>query len=65
MDGNGRWATQRGLPRLEGHRRGMQALRDTVKAAGEFGLDYLTVYSFSSENWTRPASRGAGPHGAA
>jgi undecaprenyl diphosphate synthase len=55
MDGNGRWAAQRGLPRLEGHRRGVQALRNAVKAAIEFGLDYLTVYSFSSENWNRPA----------
>jgi undecaprenyl diphosphate synthase len=54
MDGNGRWAAQRGLPRLEGHRRGVEALRATVRAAIELGLDYLTVYSFSSENWTRP-----------
>jgi undecaprenyl diphosphate synthase len=54
MDGNGRWAAQRGLPRIEGHRRGVEALRATVRAAIDFGLDYLTVYSFSSENWSRP-----------
>lgn len=54
MDGNGRWASQRGLPRIEGHRRGVEALRATVRAAIDFGLDYLTVYSFSSENWSRP-----------
>ena len=55
MDGNGRWAAARGLPRLEGHRRGVEALRRTVRAAGELGIRYLTVYSFSSENWRRPA----------
>lgn len=54
MDGNGRWAEARGLPRFEGHRRGVEALRNTVRAAIEFGVDYLTVYSFSVENWTRP-----------
>lgn len=54
MDGNGRWAAQRGLPRFEGHRRGVEALRRTVRAAIEIGVRYLTVYSFSSENWTRP-----------
>jgi undecaprenyl diphosphate synthase len=54
MDGNGRWAAQRGLPRIEGHRRGVEALRATVRAAIDFKLDYLTVYSFSSENWSRP-----------
>jgi undecaprenyl diphosphate synthase len=54
MDGNGRWATRRGLPRLEGHRRGVEALRRTVRAAGELGISYLTVYAFSSENWSRP-----------
>jgi undecaprenyl diphosphate synthase len=54
MDGNGRWAASRGLPRIEGHRRGLEALRETVRAAIEFGLDYLTVYSFSAENWNRP-----------
>lgn len=54
MDGNGRWAAQRGLPRFEGHRRGVEALRRTVRAAADFGVRYLTVYSFSSENWSRP-----------
>lgn len=55
MDGNGRWAAARGLPRREGHRRGVEALRNIVKAAGELGIRYLTIYSFSSENWSRPA----------
>ena len=55
MDGNGRWASARGLPRLEGHRRGVEALRRTVRNAIDLGIDYLTVYSFSSENWRRPA----------
>jgi undecaprenyl diphosphate synthase len=54
MDGNGRWAASRGLPRIEGHRRGLEALRETVRTAIDFGLDYLTVYSFSMENWNRP-----------
>ena len=54
MDGNGRWAASRGLPRIEGHRRGLEALRSAVRAAIEFSLEYLTVYSFSVENWTRP-----------
>jgi undecaprenyl diphosphate synthase len=54
MDGNGRWAAARGLLRLEGHRRGVEALRRAVRAAGELGVSYLTVYSFSSENWRRP-----------
>jgi undecaprenyl diphosphate synthase len=54
MDGNGRWAAKRGLPRIEGHRRGLESLRATVRAATEFGLCYLTVYSFSIENWRRP-----------
>jgi len=56
MDGNGRWAAQRGLPRSEGHRRGVEALRRTVRAAGEMGIGVLTIFSFSSENWSRPAS---------
>jgi undecaprenyl diphosphate synthase len=56
MDGNGRWAAARGLPRVEGHRRGVEALRRTVRAAGEIGIRYLTIFSFSSENWSRPAS---------
>jgi undecaprenyl diphosphate synthase len=54
MDGNGRWAAARGLPRFEGHRRGVEALRRTVRAAIDLGIGYLTVYSFSSENWRRP-----------
>jgi undecaprenyl diphosphate synthase len=54
MDGNGRWATARGLPRSEGHRRGVEALRRTVRAAGELGIRYLTIFSFSAENWSRP-----------
>jgi undecaprenyl diphosphate synthase len=56
MDGNGRWAAARGLPRTEGHRRGVEALRKTVRAAGELGIEILTIFSFSSENWLRPAS---------
>ncbi len=56
MDGNGRWAAARGLPRAEGHRRGVEALRSTVRAAGELGIRYLTIFSFSSENWLRPKS---------
>ena len=54
MDGNGRWATQRGLPRLEGHRRGVEALRRAVRTAIDLNIGYLTVYSFSAENWARP-----------
>jgi len=56
MDGNGRWAEQRGLPRSVGHRMGVEAVRRTVRAAIELGVQYLTIYSFSSENWSRPAS---------
>ena len=54
MDGNGRWATQRGLPRTEGHAAGEEALFDTVDGALELGLSWLTVYAFSTENWRRP-----------
>ncbi|MGE6698007.1 isoprenyl transferase [Hyphomonas sp. NPDC076900] len=54
MDGNGRWATARHLPRSAGHERGVEALRRTVDAAGELGIKYLTVFSFSTENWRRP-----------
>ena len=54
MDGNGRWASQRGLPQFEGHRRGVEALRRAVRAAIELRIEYLTVYSFSVENWSRP-----------
>src|SRR5260221_14348345 len=56
MDGNGRWAAARGLPRAEGHRRGVEALRRVVRAAHELGVLYLTIFSFSSENWSRPAT---------
>jgi len=54
MDGNGRWAHARGLPRSAGHRKGVEALRAAVRAAGEMGIGYLTIFSFSSENWSRP-----------
>ena len=54
MDGNGRWAKQRGLPRTEGHIRGQDALRTTLRAAARRGIKYLTVYTFSTENWSRP-----------
>ena len=56
MDGNGRWANGRGLPRAVGHERGVEALRRTVEAAQDIGLKTLTVYSFSTENWRRPVS---------
>jgi undecaprenyl diphosphate synthase len=56
MDGNGRWAAARGLPRVEGHRRGVEALRKTVRAANDLGISILTIFSFSSENWSRPPS---------
>ncbi len=56
MDGNGRWAAARGLPRGEGHRRGVEALRRTIRAAGELGIKFITIFSFSSENWSRPAN---------
>lgn len=55
MDGNGRWANERGLPRVVGHRKGVEAVRRAVQAAVELKLAYLTIYSFSSENWSRPA----------
>lgn len=54
MDGNGRWAQMRGLPRQEGHRRGLEALRRTVRNASDLGISVLTLYSFSTENWRRP-----------
>ena len=54
MDGNGRWAQSRGLPRAVGHRMGVEAVRRTVRAGIELGVEYLTLYSFSSENWSRP-----------
>src|SRR5579864_7146360 len=54
MDGNGRWATARGLPRIAGHRAGADAVRRTVEAARELGIGALTLYAFSSDNWKRP-----------
>ncbi|MBB6179390.1 isoprenyl transferase [Pseudorhizobium flavum] len=54
MDGNGRWAKQRGLPRTIGHNKGVEAVRQAVRAAGECGVKYLTLFAFSSENWSRP-----------
>ena len=54
MDGNGRWAKARGLPRTAGHKKGVDAVRRTVEAAGDLGVGYLTIFSFSSENWRRP-----------
>jgi undecaprenyl diphosphate synthase len=60
MDGNGRWAKARGLPRAAGHNRGVETLRHTISAAIELGITYLTVYAFSSENWGRPPTEIAG-----
>src|SRR5919198_6263006 len=54
MDGNGRWATQRGYPRVAGHREGVKTARTIVKAADAVGVRYLTLYAFSTENWSRP-----------
>lgn len=54
MDGNGRWAKERKLPRVEGHRRGVESVRAIVRACGELGIKYLTLYAFSVENWNRP-----------
>ncbi len=54
MDGNGRWATQRGFPRVAGHSEGVKSVRSVVRAAGELGIEFLTLYAFSSENWNRP-----------
>lgn len=56
MDGNGRWAKARGLPRVAGHKAGVDALREIVRAAGDSGLEFLTLFAFSSENWSRPHS---------
>ncbi len=60
MDGNGRWATERGLPVLEGHRRGAKTMKQTVKDAAALGITELTVYAFSTENWSRPQDEVAG-----
>jgi undecaprenyl diphosphate synthase len=54
MDGNGRWAERRGMSRIEGHREGLEAVRDVVRAAGDLGIEVLTLYAFSLENWNRP-----------
>ncbi|MEM9331332.1 MAG: isoprenyl transferase [Pseudomonadota bacterium] len=54
MDGNGRWAQRRGLPRTAGHRQGVETVREAVRTASDLGIEYLTLYSFSSENWNRP-----------
>ncbi len=54
MDGNGRWAKKRGLPRIAGHKEGVESVRDTVEACGQLGVQYLTLYAFSTENWKRP-----------
>lgn len=56
MDGNGRWAKRRGFPRIFGHRAGITAVREIVRACGELGVEGLTLFSFSTENWLRPAS---------
>ncbi|MES2660493.1 MAG: isoprenyl transferase [Verrucomicrobiota bacterium] len=56
MDGNGRWAKERGLPRLEGHRAGAESVREVMEACIELRVEYLTLYAFSSENWSRPAT---------
>ena len=56
MDGNGRWAKGRGRPRIEGHRRGMETVREVVKGSIALGVEYLTLYGFSIENWKRPAA---------
>ena len=60
MDGNGRWAKKRGMPRLFGHNAGMESLRSVIKACVSFGVKYLTVYAFSTENWGRPQDEVAG-----
>jgi undecaprenyl diphosphate synthase len=60
MDGNGRWAQQRGQPRLDGHRAGAESVRDITRASRELGLQALTLYAFSSQNWARPAAEVAG-----
>ncbi len=56
MDGNGRWASRRGLPRIEGHRRGAESVRAVIKAAADMGVKHLTLFGFSSENWKRPSA---------
>src|ERR1700677_2674789 len=56
MDGNGRWAKERGLPRIKGHEQGAESVRAVTEACVELGVEYLTVYAFSTENWKRPAA---------
>ena len=56
MDGNGRWATQRGMERHEGHIAGAKAVTEVIRAAGNIGVEYVTLYAFSTENWGRPAA---------
>src|SRR4051795_8022472 len=56
MDGNGRWAKARGLPRTAGHRKGVEAVRRTIEAGKELGIRYITIFGFSSENWRRPVT---------
>ena len=60
MDGNGRWAQQRGLPRLHGHRVGKESVRAVVETSRELGISYLSLYAFSTENWSRPPGSDAG-----
>ena len=60
MDGNGRWATQRGLPRLSGHRAGVERIRTILQYLGEYGVQYVTLYAFSTENWSRPSEEVSG-----
>src|SRR4029079_928065 len=60
MDGNGRWAERRGLPRLDGHRIGADSVRDVTRAARELGIEALTLYAFSSQNWQRPVDEVGG-----
>ena len=60
MDGNGRWANQRGQARVQGHKAGMESLREIVRACSDMGVPYLTVYAFSTENWKRPADEVSG-----
>src|SRR5688572_1716889 len=60
MDGNGHWAEERRLPRLAGHREGAESVRDVVRAARQIGLEAITLYAFSSQNWARPAEEVAG-----
>ena len=62
MDGNGRWAKERSLPRIEGHRAGAESARVIIRSAGEVGIKYLTLYAFSVENWNRPKEEVECPH---